>query len=873
MKKGYIFTGILGFIAITAFMTGMVSFRSNLALATTAGCANGTTLTLAETTAALQSGKISAKVEINRTTNRAEGTIVNNTDCKVPVSQATYKMYDARQSTQEFFDATSVYTVNPRSTVKLVTSLPSCTAQVDMYYGSAPHVLYDDGRYVPITIAWAFNQWGNYCTHTPPPPPTLTATCSASPATISKGGLTTWSATATGGTGSYTYSWSGSDSLWGSSRTISKTYSTSGEKTGTVTVTSGSQNATAQCKVTVQEPAPPALALTCSASPASVRVNESVSWTANPTGGTGAYTYSWSGDGLSGTSKTVQKSYSTVGTKTASVTVTSGTQTLTRQCTVSVTAIPIPTLNGSCSASPSSVDEGDSVTWNSTATGGTGSYTYSWSGTNSLSGTSQSVQKTYSTTGTKSGTVTITSGNQSISRQCSVAINQNTVNLDAYCTASPGSAYIGNVVNWTVSPTGGTGSYSYSWNGENLSGGSQTVQSSYGSSGTKTGTVTVTSGGQSVSRQCSVYINQNVTSNLDGSCSANPSSVYVGNTVNWNANGTGGTGSYTYSWSGENISGNNQNPQVTYYTPGTRTASVVITSNGQSITRQCSVTVNQSYTSNLEASCSANPSSANVGESITWNANASGGAGSYYSYSWSGTDSLYGSYSSVSKQYQTTGQKSATVTVTSGGQSVSRTCYTNINHVPSTVTVNRTGGPTQTGGVYLSQVPYTGIGSNGKIVLFLLALLGWSGFVSYFLMRRKAKRLGISVPELIKMSEISPSFAFAMSSAFPSMKSNAVKTKAVKAVQEAKENVAPKVQFAQSMARHSTVEALETKARGLKTLVSADGLEFIAEKAEDNHQAAIAMLDQVASHYRSLDKENGGDWMVITKDKIAAVIK
>ncbi|MBI2597467.1 hypothetical protein HYW41_04885 [Candidatus Daviesbacteria bacterium] len=61
------------------------------------------------------------------------------------------------------------------------------------------------------------------------------------------------------------------------------------------------------------------------------------------------------------------------------------------------------------------INTGDAVTWStSNPTGGTGTYSYSWSGTDSLSGTSQSVAKTYNTAGTQTASVTITSGSQSL---------------------------------------------------------------------------------------------------------------------------------------------------------------------------------------------------------------------------------------------------------------------------------------------------------------------------------------------------------------------------------------------------------------------------------------------------------------------------
>ncbi|MDB4992299.1 MAG: hypothetical protein JWL75_544 [Parcubacteria group bacterium] len=81
--------------------------------------------------------------------------------------------------------------------------------------------------------------------------------------------------------------------------------------------------------------------------------------------------------------------------------------------TVSVTQNP--SLLVSCSVTPASINTNNSATWAVSASGGTGSYTYAWSGTDGLSGTSASVSKLYTAAGAKSGTVTVTSvGGQSL---------------------------------------------------------------------------------------------------------------------------------------------------------------------------------------------------------------------------------------------------------------------------------------------------------------------------------------------------------------------------------------------------------------------------------------------------------------------------
>lgn len=86
-------------------------------------------------------------------------------------------------------------------------------------------------------------------------------------------------------------------------------------------------------------------------------------------------------------------------------------------------SVAAPAISASCSVSPTSATTGQSVTWSASVSGGTGSYTYSWSGTNSLSGSSASVAKTYTTTGIKTASVTVTSGSLSSTVPCSNSVS------------------------------------------------------------------------------------------------------------------------------------------------------------------------------------------------------------------------------------------------------------------------------------------------------------------------------------------------------------------------------------------------------------------------------------------------------------------
>ena len=68
----------------------------------------------------------------------------------------------------------------------------------------------------------------------------------------------------------------------------------------------------------VQKPETPALQVSCDASPNPGEIGDKITFTVYASGGSGAYTYSWSGD-VSGTTQKVYKSFSTSGIKTAYV--------------------------------------------------------------------------------------------------------------------------------------------------------------------------------------------------------------------------------------------------------------------------------------------------------------------------------------------------------------------------------------------------------------------------------------------------------------------------------------------------------------------------------------------------------------------------
>jgi len=324
------------------------------------------------------------------------------------------------------------------------------------------------------------------------------------------------------------------------------------------------------------------------------------------------------------------------------------------------------------------------------------------------------------------------------------ACNDCVRNVEISCYANPTNVNVNDSVNWRAIASYGTGFYTYSWSGTNgLSGSNSSVSKSYSSAGTKTASVAVTSGGKTFYADCgSVVVNRIEDENLTGSCSVDDSNIEVDDYVNWSADASGGTGSYTYTWSGTSpLSGRTgRDVNVRYSTTGTKTGKVTIRSGNQSITRSCGtvyVEDNHYNYDNLNLTCNVNSANIPIGQTVVWNANATGGNGNYR-YSWNGTDGLYGNNSSVSKNYNSLGIKYGTVRVTSDGQTKSLNCPTVVvgaiayqpppqNNLASLSSV------------YLNQVPYTGVGDNPKFWAFIIGLFMFSALGAYMIVSRKAK--------------------------------------------------------------------------------------------------------------------------------------
>ncbi len=348
--------------------------------------------------------------------------------------------------------------------------------------------------------------------------PTAINTATGSQTNVSCNGGTNGSASVSpsGGTPGYTYSWSPSG---GTAATAT------GLAAGSYTVTVTDANScTATRNFTITQPS---AISTATGSQTNVSCNGGTNGSASvsPSGGTPGYTYSWSPSGGTAATATglAAGSYTVTVTDANSCTATRNF-TITQPSAIS-TATGSQTnvscnggTNGSASVSPS---------------GGTPGYTYSWSPSGGTAATA---------TGLAAGsyTVTVTDANS-----CTATRNFTITQPSAISTATGSQTNVscngGTNGSASVSPSGGTPGYTYSWSpsggtaatATGLAAGSYTVTVTDANSCTATRNFTITQP-SAISTATGSQTNVSCNGGTNGSASVSPS---------------GGTPGYTYSWS------------------------------------------------------------------------------------------------------------------------------------------------------------------------------------------------------------------------------------------------------------------------------------------------------------------------------------
>ncbi len=372
------------------------------------------------------------------------------------------------------------------------------------------------------------------------------------PATGTVGTAVSFTATTSGGTAPFSFSWNFGDGTGnvatGTTNTASHTYTVKGTYTVKVNATdSTGKIASTSTSITI---APLTLAVTVSG-PTSGTVGTLVTFTASPSGGTSPYTFSWNfGDGTgnvaTGTTASASHTYTVKGTYPVKVNATDANGKLASAST-SITIAPLPltvTVSG-----PTSGTVGTAVTFTASPSGGTAPYTFSWNfgdGTgNVATGTTNTASHTYTVKGTYTVKVNATDANGKLA-SASASITIAPLPL-AVTVSGPTSGTVGTAVTFTASPSGGTSPYTFSWNfgdgtGNFAIGTTNTASHTYTSPGTFTVKVNATdANGKLATASTGITIKSVLIVDFG------PTTTIVGNTT-FVSQISGGTAPFTCTW-------------------------------------------------------------------------------------------------------------------------------------------------------------------------------------------------------------------------------------------------------------------------------------------------------------------------------------
>ena len=245
------------------------------------------------------------------------------------------------------------------------------------------------------------------------PPVLLSTSFTYSPSSPQVSQQVSFTASASGGTAPYTFSWAFGDGATGTGAAVYHTYSTTGSYSVLLTAKDSSpsqQTATSQQTITVTSPPPPpSLTASFTESLSNSVVGQTVSFTGSASGGTAPYNYAWNfGDASTGSGSSASHIYQTAGVYTVVLTVTDAAgHVVSATNTVTVT---LP-LSASFTYSPSNPAPLTNIQFTATATGGTAPYNYSWDFGDGTTGTGAAATHSYLLPGTYTVTLTVVDAN------------------------------------------------------------------------------------------------------------------------------------------------------------------------------------------------------------------------------------------------------------------------------------------------------------------------------------------------------------------------------------------------------------------------------------------------------------------------------
>jgi PKD repeat protein len=353
-------------------------------------------------------------------------------------------------------------------------------------------------------------------------------------------------------------------------------------------------------------------------------------------------------------------------------------------------------------ASPQTAEPGSQVTFDaSSSTDVDGSIvSYEWAFGDGTTATGQSVSHAYDSTGTYSATLTVTDNEGAVSSDVvTIRVSSTSGELTADASANQTTANPGELVVFdgigSSAPDGFVESYEWDF-GDGTTATGDLVNHSYGSTGTYTATLTVTSdSGETATDTVEVSIEANGPPTT--SISANRTSAKVDEAIALDGSGSSDAdGSITsYEWAfddGTTATG----PDAThrYASAGEYTVTLT-TQDNDGATSSDTVTVSVAENQPPSASATANRTSAKVDEAVAFDGSASSDSdGTITSYEWAFDDGTIATGPTATHRYSSTGTYNATLTVTddNGATSTAEVTVSVAENVPPTASVsaNRT---------------------------------------------------------------------------------------------------------------------------------------------------------------------------------------
>ena len=416
----------------------------------------------------------------------------------------------------------------------------------------------------------------------------------------------------------------------------SGTYSCTPSSSGTISFKVGVANGVASdptyfsatCTLTINSDPVPSI----SPSATSLDLGQSITLNASTSGGTSSYSYAWLETGPSGSSSysgnSITVSPPDIGNYTFSVTVTDATGA-TASANVSIPVYSDPTLSVTSSSNPG--DVGQSILFESSASGGSGvykSYSYilhdgpSSSDSTISTGTDPSFSYTFESAGDYLLNYSVMDSNGYYANTSFIE----TINTDpsVSITSSVNPVDTGVPVEFKPVISGGTPPDSFEWEAAGNTYTSQDINVTFSATGSQVVTLTIT---DKNGYTASSTFTETVNANPDVEAYANVSETDININVLFTSLPKNGTGPFNFTWS-ENglILSYSENYTTSFASPGSYTLEITIRDSfNVSRSGNVSVTVNPNPTVSISVSLN----KTDVGVPQTFKAAITGGTGPF----------------------------------------------------------------------------------------------------------------------------------------------------------------------------------------------------------------------------------------------------